>query len=113
MTPDVVRQATAHWEMNTDRIRFVELNDQNRNRYQNWVRFVSSDGCSSRVGMKPTPGEQTINLAVPGCGVPQVIHEIGHAVGLWHEQSRNDRDQYLIILGQNIVPNQLFNFDIV
>ena len=41
-------------------------------------------------------------------GVP--IHEIGHALGLYHEQSRPDRDQYVSVIKENIDPSQIFNF---
>jgi hypothetical protein len=55
-------------------------------------------------------GNQMISIGL-GCGVGQAIHEIGHAVGLWHEQSREDRDQFVRIAWENIIRDMEHNFD--
>lgn len=45
------------------------------------------------------------------CSLAAVIHEIGHVVGFWHEQSRPDRDQYITIHQENIRPGYKSDFD--
>lgn len=91
---DRVKKAIEHWESQT-KIRFIQRDGH----HPNWVQFVESVGCWSEVGMRG--GRQSIGLGV-NCGVGSVIHEIGHTVGLWHEQSREDRDLYIRILWQNV-----------
>ncbi|WP_158620258.1 MULTISPECIES: M12 family metallopeptidase [Corallococcus] len=97
-----VMNAISHWQTFTN-LRFVQRTNQN-----NYVEFVRGTGCSSRLGM--TGGRQVITLE-DACDSGNIIHEIGHAIGLLHEQTRLDRDSFVRIHWNNIQSGQSHNFE--
>uniref|UniRef100_A0A672T836 Metalloendopeptidase n=1 Tax=Sinocyclocheilus grahami TaxID=75366 RepID=A0A672T836_SINGR len=61
--------------------------------------------CWSYLGM--IGGSQTVSLQSPGCMWSGVAaHELMHALGFVHEQSRSDRDHHVSILWENIIESK-------
>jgi hypothetical protein len=65
------------------------------------------DGCWSYLGRQGGPQD----IDVTGCAGGNVAHELMHAAGFYHEQSRGDRDQYISIIWDEISPEMRSNFD--
>jgi hypothetical protein len=105
--PERARDAIAHWEQHT-KIRFVRRTAANAASLPDFVAFEAAGGCSSPLGRRG--GRQVISLG-PNCKTGNAIHEIGHAVGLWHEQGRADRGQFVAIHLENVDPANRHNFD--
>jgi hypothetical protein len=93
-----INSAIQHWRDNTD-IEFVETTATTGS----FVEFVSGTGCASFVGKRATP--QVIILA-SGCGFGTVVHEIGHAVGLHHENVRYDGFEHVNVIKANVQPDK-------
>jgi hypothetical protein len=102
-----VSLAIEHWEEHTPFV-FTEIDEDDVTDDTDYISFEDHGACWSYVGRQG--GKQVISVG-PGCGVGSTVHEIGHALGLWHEQSRSDRDQYIRIIVENIKPNARSNFD--
>lgn len=86
-------------------ISFVERKAENKN----YVRFIRGNGCYSSVGL--IGGEQTLSLGNGCISMGTIIHEVYHALGFYHEQSRTDRDQYVYIYWDNIIKGLEYNFN--
>eukprot|EP00441_Pelagodinium_beii_P013714 CAMPEP_0197661992 /NCGR_PEP_ID=MMETSP1338-20131121/51794_1 /TAXON_ID=43686 ORGANISM="Pelagodinium beii, Strain RCC1491" /NCGR_SAMPLE_ID=MMETSP1338 /ASSEMBLY_ACC=CAM_ASM_000754 /LENGTH=568 /DNA_ID=CAMNT_0043239657 /DNA_START=83 /DNA_END=1785 /DNA_ORIENTATION=- len=77
--------------------------------------YITSEntGCWSYVGEISFWQSQQLNLQSPGCdSVGTAIHEILHALGMAHEQSRPDRETYVSVNYGNINANGAGQFDI-
>ena len=69
-------------------------------------------GCWAMVGRRG--GQQELNLQQNGCISSRTIqHEFIHALGLYHMQSRPDRDQYVTIHFDNIRSGSEHNFQLL
>jgi hypothetical protein len=64
--------------------------------------------CESSVGR--VGGQQQVGGSI-ACTVATLLHEMGHVVGLYHEQSRSDRATYVNVLYANVIKASRANFD--
>ncbi|GHF91736.1 hypothetical protein GCM10018790_81050 [Kitasatospora xanthocidica] len=77
--------------------------------------FVAGTGCSTSTGRDINPtGEDDIacDIASGSFKAGNVMHEIGHAIGLIHEHQRPDRDRVVIVNESNVQPGRTSEFDI-
>lgn len=75
------------------------------------IHFIHGSGNYSTIGRKG--GSQDISIQKgqsPAYLKGIIIHEVCHALGLFHEQSRSDRDKYIDILWDNIQYGKEHNF---
>ena len=117
--PTTILAGMMDW-MSKTQVSFLYDNDKTASDY---ILFRSdTSGCHSGEGHRT--GENDIYLQQGACFADQAVHEIGHTMGLLHEQSRPDRDNYITIQWSNICQgaasgggcasfNQASNFQIV
>jgi len=97
---DSVEEVIAYYELFTN-LTFVERKFSDYSELGGAVLLWEGSGCSANVGYFGDTVEHSMNLG-GGCTQEVIIHEFGHVAGLWHEQNRVDRDQYVKINLNNV-----------
>lgn len=64
--------------------------------------------CESSVGR--VGGAQQVGGSID-CSIGTLLHEMGHVAGLYHEQSRPDRNTYVTVNYKNMIKGSKINFD--
>ncbi|XP_075044351.1 embryonic protein UVS.2-like isoform X2 [Mixophyes fleayi] len=73
-----------------------------------YLQIIAGSGCWSLIGK--VGGRQSLSLDTECVGRGTIQHELNHALGFIHEQSRSDRDDYIDIIQGNIIPGTEVNF---
>ena len=91
------RAAIHHWELFTP-IDFVETNGE----ADSDLLIFQGTGCNATVGFNSTGKHSNAVSIGDSCGIDEAIHEFGHSAGLFHEQNRRDRDDFVTVNFDNI-----------
>jgi hypothetical protein len=103
---NAMRLAMDEWEEVAD-VSFVERTSETY-----YLRIFDGSGNWSYVGRLPSQW-QPQDVSIYNWGWRFIMaHELAHALGFLHEQSRPDRDSHVQILTQNINAQYLSNFNI-
>ncbi|XP_026988828.1 low choriolytic enzyme-like isoform X2 [Tachysurus fulvidraco] len=86
-------------------IRFIRRSNE-----RDYISIESRSGCYSYVGRRGY--SQTVSLDRNGCIYHNTVqHELLHALGFNHEQCRNDRDNHIRVVWENIIDSYKYAFD--
>jgi len=99
----LIMQAIAEYHRKTC-VRFIPRRNE-----RNYIHMTNTGGCWSMIGM--TGGKQLLKLGSWCAQLGTAKHELMHAIGFFHEQSRADRDQHVKIFWDNIQSGESYNFN--
>ncbi len=94
--------AMAEWEA------VANVNFVPRANEANYIHIQNSTKNSSQIGM--VGGKQVVNI-ISWNSRFIIVHELAHVLGMWHEQSRVDRDSYVNIIWACIPADKENNFE--
>jgi hypothetical protein len=78
------------------------------------IVMLSNFSCSSYVGK--IGGKQTISVGSVGgeitCKHGNIVHELAHTLGYFHEHSRPDRDNYIKVVWSNVMKGRYNGYNV-
>lgn len=107
-TPSTIKKALSIIEQTTGVIAFVPRQSAIDVDYIHF-RYMANM-CAATLG-RSSPSIIYIGWCNTQAYTGEIIHEILHTLGFWHEQSRPDRDLYIIYNKQNVISGMELNFE--
>uniref|UniRef100_A0A914E506 Zinc metalloproteinase n=1 Tax=Acrobeloides nanus TaxID=290746 RepID=A0A914E506_9BILA len=110
---DLMRAGFNFWRDNTC------INFEESETADDKIRVAKIDGCYANPGMKG--GEQEMSLDDDCMRIGIASHEMAHALGVWHQQSRSDREDHVTVYDNRIetgegseyaIKNNTNNYDV-
>ncbi|XP_063043822.1 low choriolytic enzyme-like [Engraulis encrasicolus] len=81
-----------------------------RTNQRDYLGIYSKSGCYSYVGRRGN--QQVVSLSKRGCLYHKTVqHELLHALGFNHEQTRSDRDNHIRVMWDNVIQDKKHNFN--
>ena len=105
-----IAHGIAHWEAKTC-IRFTRCATEAACT-KPYIKFVGAalGECTSPVGIDTWNENVNVVQMAKDCGFGTAIHEIGHSMGLTHEQMRKDRESYIRVNFSSVTEALASNF---
>ncbi|CAN0024881.1 unnamed protein product, partial [Heterosigma akashiwo] len=105
---EAVHAAAWAWTQNSP-VRMIESSEAH-DRLVIRAHDLDELSCGSEVGR--SGGKQPLILSLSGkCGIGHIMHEMGHAIGWYHEHSRADRDEYITVRKELITDGYNFLYN--
>uniref|UniRef100_A0A914E4G9 Zinc metalloproteinase n=1 Tax=Acrobeloides nanus TaxID=290746 RepID=A0A914E4G9_9BILA len=95
---DLMRAGFNFWRDNTC------INFEESETADDRIRVAKIDGCYADLGMNG--GEQEMSLVDSCMRIGIASHEMAHALGIWHQQSRSDREDHVTVYNNRIKTGQ-------
>ncbi|MEM6994874.1 MAG: M12 family metallopeptidase [Myxococcota bacterium] len=107
---ETMLSAMAAWESKTT-IRFVEISEDQRAAGGYVEVTETGDQCRSGWGYPGPSSSYKLRMGTYCTLEWTWMHELGHTIGLLHEQARSDRDEHIDVLWDNIAGGNTIAFD--
>ena len=103
----VIREAMNQWEDKTC-VHFREI-DQEETDYVEFTSEPNKKHCTTNSIGRRGGGKQVIVLGYTCQDRGELLHLLGHVLGLWNEQARPDRDRFVRVRRDAVEPGREFN----
>ncbi len=107
-----LNSAIAQFNSSFSNIKFVARTTETDYVNFNFDPNDNSAQCEATIGR--AGGEQQVGGSggsINPCTITTILHEMGHTVGLWHEQTRPDRNTYIAVNYGNVIKGSFYNYD--